>query len=115
MIEEIIYDYLKRSFSEEEIPVYMERPATKPSCYVLIEKTGGGEENHIQSATLAIQSINTSLYNTAVLNEKVKEFMRAAISLDSIAKVECNSDYNFTDASTKEYRYQAVFDIKYYL
>ena len=46
MIEEIIYDYLKRSFSEEEIPVYMERPATKPSCYVIIEKTGGGEENH---------------------------------------------------------------------
>jgi polyhydroxyalkanoate synthesis regulator phasin len=49
------------------------------------------------------------------INEKVKDFMRAAISLDKIAKVECNSDYNFTDSSTKTYRYQAVFDIKYYL
>jgi len=115
MIEEIILNYLKTSFSEEEIPVYMERPKSKPLCYVLIEKTGGGEDNHIQTATLAIQSIGTSLYNSAVLNEKVKEFMRAAISLDEIAKVECNSDYNFTDSSTKEYRYQAVFDIKYYL
>lgn len=115
MIEQIIYDYLKTSLSGDEIPVYMERPATSPSCYVLIEKTGGGEDNHIQRATLAVQSINTSLLNTAVLNEKVKEFMRAAISLDKIAKVECNSDYNFTDSSTKTYRYQAVFDIKYYL
>jgi hypothetical protein len=115
MIEQIIYDYLKTSLSGDEIPVYMERPATPPSCYVLIEKTGGGEDNHIQRATVAVQSINTSLLNTAVLNEKVKEFMRAAISLDKIAKVECNSDYNFTDSSTKTYRYQAIFDIKYYL
>ena len=115
MIEQIIYDYVKTSLSGDEIPVYMERPATPPSCYVLIEKTGGGEDNYIQRATLAIQSIDTSLLNAATLNEKIKELMRAAISLDKIAKVECNSDYNFTDSSTKTYRYQAVFDIKYYL
>lgn len=115
MIEQIIYDYLETSLSGDRIPVYMERPETPPSCYVLIEKTGGGEENYIQRATLAVQSINTSLRDTAVLNEKIKAFMRAAISLDKIAKVECNSDYNFTDSSTKTYRYQAVFDIRYYL
>ena len=114
MIEKVIYDYLKNQFSGEEIPVYMERPKVKPACYVLIEKTGGGEDNHIQRSTIAVQSINTSLYNTAVLNEKVKEFMRAAISLDEISKVSLNSDYNFTDSSTKEYRYQAIFDITHY-
>ena len=115
MIEEIIYKYLKESLIKEGVPVYMERPEVKPACYVLIEKTGGGEENHIQRATIAVQSIDISLYQTAVLNEKVKGVMRAAISLDEIAKVELNSDYNFTDSSTKTYRYQAIFDIKYYL
>ena len=114
MIEVIIYNYLKTAFSSEEVSVYMERPATPESSYVLIEKTGGGEENHIQTATLAIQSISTSLYNAAALNEKVKEFMRAAVSLDEVAKVEVNSDYNFTDSDSKTYRYQAVFDIKHY-
>ena len=74
------------------------------------------EEKVGQMCELTIDVLtDNSRKDTAVLNEKVKEFMRAAISLDSIAKVECNSDYNFTDASTKEYRYQAVFDIKYYL
>ena len=29
-------------------------------------------------------------------------------------KYNLNSDYNFTDTETKEYRYQAVFDINYY-
>ena len=115
MIEEIICNYLKESLIAEGVPVYMERPEVRPACYVLIEKTGGGEENQIQHATIAVQSIAISLHQTVVLNEKVKAFMRAAISLDKIAKVECNSDYNFTDSSTKTYRYQAIFDIKYYL
>ena len=36
------------------------------------------------------------------------------INLDEIASVKLNSDYNFTDEETKQYRYQAVFDIKHY-
>lgn len=114
MIEKVIYEYLKNQLSGDNIPVHMERPEEKPSCYVLIEKTGGGEDNHIKRSTIAIQSINTSLFKTAALNEKVKDLMRAAISLDAISKVSLNSDYNYTDASTKEYRYQAVFDITHY-
>jgi hypothetical protein len=81
---------------------------------VLIEKTGGGEENHIRHSTIAVKSIAESLYKAALLNEEVKDLMSSAISLDDIAKVELNSDYNFTDTSTKQYRYQAVFDITHY-
>lgn len=117
MIEKVIYDYLNNCFADNALGIsaYMERPANPPESYVLIEKTGsGGEENHIKKSTLAIQSIKPSLYEAAVLNESVKDFMRAAISLDSITKVEINSDYNFTDGTTKTYRYQAVFDITHY-
>ena len=33
---------------------------------------------------------------------------------DPISRVELNSDYNFTDTSTKRYRYQAVYNFIYY-
>jgi hypothetical protein len=112
MIEVTILNYLNENL--ENITAYMERPANPPKSYVLIEKTGGGEENHIRHSTIAVKSIADSLYKAALLNEEVKDLMSSAISLDDIAKVELNSDYNFTDTSTKQYRYQAVFDITHY-
>ena len=112
MIEKSILDYLNRNL--ESIKAYMERPEEEPISYVLVEKTGGGEENHIKRATLAIQSISDSLYNAASLNEVIKAIMIDAVSLDDVARVELNSDYNYTDGSTKQYRYQAIFDITHY-
>lgn len=112
MIEVTILNYLNENL--ENITAYMERPANPPKSYVLIEKTGGGEENHIRHSTIAVKSIAESLFKAALLNEEVKDLMSSAISLDDIAKVELNSDYNFTDTSTKQYRYQAVFDITHY-
>ena len=111
MIEKIVLDYLE---SELTVPVYMERPEDPPEQYVLIEKTGSGKRNHICDATLAIQSYAPSLYEAAELNETIKTAMEAAVSLSDICRVSLNSDYNFTDAAMKQYRYQAVFDITHY-
>ena len=72
MIEKIVLDYLK----SKSINAYMERNNGIKGDFVLIEKTGGGEENHIKNSTLAIQSFSDSLYNTALLNEKIKELMK---------------------------------------
>ena len=36
------------------------------------------------------------------------------IEEDDIIEVELQSDYNFTDTETKEYRYQAVFNVTHY-
>jgi hypothetical protein len=48
------------------------------------------------------------------MNEEVKAVMKNAITLDEISRVEVNSDYNFTDPTTKIYRYQAVFVVTHY-
>lgn len=112
MIEVTILNYLNENL--ENITAYMERPSNPPQSYVLIEKTGGGETNHIHHSTIAVKSIAESLYKAALLNEDVKNLMSDAISLDDIARVELNSDYNFTDTTSKQYRYQAVFDITHY-
>ncbi len=110
MIEKIIYDYLV----SKNIPVYLQVPAEPPTEYVLIEKTGSGKRNHIKSAMIALQSYADSLYSAALLNETVKEAMDDAIELDDISNTTLNSDYNFTDNTTKKYRYQAVYDIIHY-
>lgn len=112
MIEKIINDYLNEKMS---LPCYTEIPKNPPQAYYAIEKTGGGFSNHISSSTVAIKSYANSLYEAVKMNEELKEVMLyGLITLDEIARVELNSDYNFTDTQTKKYRYQAVFDITHY-
>lgn len=111
MIEEIIKNHLDASLEEQ---VFFEKPSPSFGKYVVLEKTGSDKGNHLPSATFAFQSYGRSLYEAAELNVKVKTAVEGLIELDEIRSVSLNSDYNFTDTSTKEYRYQAVFDIKHY-
>ena len=111
MIEKIILDYLSNELS---FPVYMETPEKIPDEYILIEKAGGSKENFISKALITIKSISSeSLYRAASMNEEVIKKMDQMISLPNISCSERNSDYNYTDTKTKQYRYQAVYDITY--
>ena len=110
MIEKIILDYLSEKLN---IPVYMENPPTLPEKFIVVDKTGSGRKDFIKSATVAIQSYNSTKAKTASLNEQIKDAMFKMIVLNNISKVELNTDYPFNDISNKRYRYQAVFDIVY--
>jgi len=112
MIEKTILDYLSECLPD--VPVYMEVPANRPAFFVVIEKTGSSRINHIDSATIAVQSYGATLYDAAALNERVKAAMLDAITLDSISRAALNSDYNYTDTASHHYRYQAVFDVTFY-
>ena len=92
----------------------MERPPGAPGTFAVLEKTGESRENYINTAILAVQSYAPTLLHAAELNEQVKTAMFRAAQLPGVAAVHLNSDYNFTDASSKTYRYQAVFDVTYY-
>lgn len=111
MIEKIVLDYLGAVLP---VPAYMETPKDPPKEYVLLEKTGGGETNYIERATLAIQSVSSvSLYRAAQINEEVKVAMEGILALPQIFRAKRNTDYNFTNPQTKQYRYQAVYDMTY--
>jgi len=110
MIEVIILNHLKNKLN---VPVHLEKQ-TNALPYVLFERTSGSKSNHLPSATFAFQSYADSLYNSALLNEQVKNAVESLIELDEIRGIDLNSDYNFTDTATKQYRYQAVYDIRYY-
>ena len=108
MIELTVLNYLSE---ELDVPVYMETPEEIPESYVLIQKTGSGRDNRVDRATVALQSIAPSLYEAAVLNENVKAAMDTMN--DGIFGADLNSDYEYTNQQTKQYRYQAVYDIYY--
>ncbi len=111
MIETIVLEYLK---SKMKVQVCLEDPGVNIKNFILIEKTGGGRDSHLNKATLAIQSYAGSLAGAAKLNESVKQAMADIIELDEIGSCELNSDYNWTDTSTKRYRYQGVYNLIYY-
>ena len=111
MIEETVLDFL----STMDAPCYAERPEVEPAKpYLVIEKTSSSLENHIASATIAIQSWAQSLYGAANLNEEVKAMMEGITDLPSVSACRLNSDYNYTSTALKAYRYQAVFTLTYY-
>ncbi|MCQ2087967.1 MAG: hypothetical protein MJZ37_07925 [Bacilli bacterium] len=89
-------------------------PNDPPAKFVVYEKTGGGYDDHINRATIAIQSYDESIFKCASLNDEVKKHMINMVELPEISSVKLNSDYNFTDTTRKRNRYQCVFDIYYY-
>lgn len=113
IIEETIRNHLNERL---DCPVWLEIPkgATLPAEYALVLKMGSRRVNHINNATVAVQSYGESLLGAMELNEAVKEAMDDLIQLDSVSAAALNSDYNFTDTQTKAYRYQAVYEITHY-
>lgn len=111
MVELIVKKHIEKVLS---VPVYMEVPAEMPETFVTIEKTGSGRSNRLDSATFAVQSWAGSLQKAAELNQQVKKAMDSLTEEAEISHAKLNTDYNFTDTSTKMYRYQAIYDLTYY-
>lgn len=118
MIEQIVLDYLTEHI---DVPVFMELPEipsgefpTLPERFILLEKVGGGQTDHIDSGSIAVQSYSlNSLYEAASLDEEMRTAMCGILELDDICGVRLASNYNHTDTRTKRYRYQSVFDFNF--
>lgn len=116
MIEISIRKFLESKMS---VPVLMEvNPNSRVSQFVILERTGGAQVNHISTAIITIQSYAGTMQEAAELNEEVKRWMLdgidGLITLDEVSSVNLNSDYNFTDTTSKRYRYQAVYEVTHY-
>ena len=110
MIAKTLLDYLS---SVLDVPVVMEAP-DQVTDYVLIDQTGSSRMNHITTTTLALQSYGATLYEAMLLNREVEEAMDGFAELGEVTRVELNTDYNYTNTATKQYRWQAVYNITHY-
>ena len=113
MLETIIISYLQQSI---RVSVSNEVPGNpKPQEYIVIQRTNGGQTDLIDKATYAIQSYSRkSKLRAAQLNERVKKAMEKFEELPAISECSLNSDYDYTNTATKEYRYQAVYNITHF-
>lgn len=110
IIEVYLIEYLTKELG---IPIYGQEEDAEDGSYVVIEKLGSYVENFTRHATIALKSYGTTLLESAKLNERVKEAMDDIIKKPEISFSKLNSDYNYTDTTTKKYRYQAVYDLVY--
>ncbi len=110
MIAPLLISYLSEKL---ELYVGMEQPEVKTG-YVIIDQTGSRKTNQIKTTTFAIQSYGDSLLKAMMLNLQVETAMEGFAELPEVAGVRLETDYNFTDTETKQYRWQAVYEITHY-
>lgn len=103
------------SFLNEKLGIYvgMEQPEQKTG-YVILDQTGSSTMNRIKTTTFAVQSYGASLLEAMQLNGRVEAAMEEFAELPQVAGIRLETDYNFTDTTTKQYRWQAVYDITHY-
>lgn len=111
MIEKVILDFVADAL---DVPVRMEIPADRPPRLVVLKRSGRGRENGLYAANLIAESHAESLVQAAELNEQVKAVLDGLDTLDQISSAELATDYPVTDTGSKQYRYQAVYEIYHY-
>lgn len=111
MIEAIIIEYLKTRLN---IQAYAEIPLKKPKSFVIVEKIGGGEANHIKATTVSVFSYASTLYGAAELDEKVRDAMAQIVEDERISSCKIGGEYRNIDSENKEYRYETIFNLFHY-
>jgi hypothetical protein len=97
------------------VPVSGDVPSPIPDTFVTVERVGGGRDDKIDRADLAVQSWGASTLAAAELHERVKAVMLDAVTSGSVSKCRLDTEYNFYDTTTKHPRYQGVFEVVYFL
>lgn len=97
------------------VSVSAETPPGPPGKYVVVERTGGGEEQSgLLRATFAIRSCAPTIGGAMGLSGRVRTAMRLLPTLHCVFSCRCTREYNFSNPADKHRRrYQAVFDVLY--
>lgn len=111
MIEAIIIEYLNTKLN---IPTYAEIPTKKPKKYIIVEKIDGGRVNHIKASTVSVYSYGSSLFESAELDEMVKNAMEMIVEDERVSSCRIGGEDRNIDTDNKEYRYETIFNLFHY-
>lgn len=112
LIEVVVLNHMKAAMDCKVCTEFPE--GDKPEYLVVLDKSEGSREDHIDSAMFLVQSYGPSKLAAAMLNEAAKKAMLRLEELPRIVECSLNSDYPFPDTKRNRHRYQAVFDITHY-
>lgn len=111
MIEAIIIAYLNANLT---VPVSGEIPEDKTNRYVVVQKRGGERENHIYTSLFQFDVYAESLETAATLCKEVIAVIDEMTELDEVCNCEYGGDFNATNIASKQYCYQAMYNITHY-
>lgn len=111
--EEFFVGYLNEHM--DGVEAFGNEPDPAPPFFLTVEQVGGGGENQIDRADIAVQSWAPSRAEAGQLNARVIEAMRASIEDPRISRCHLDTTYHFTDTTKKRPRYQAVFEVVHFL
>ena len=83
MIEKKIIDYLN---SNLEANTYMEIPEEKPVRFYIMERTAGGETNHIREGSFSVQSYAPTLYEASLMNNAMINVFKGLVELPEVSR-----------------------------
>lgn len=107
--EQFFIDFLNGNLNG--VQAYGDEPQPAPERFVTVEQVGGGEDNLITRADIAVQSWAQTRAEAAELNQTVIATMKRSVEESEISKCHLDTTYNFTDATKKRPRYQAIFEV----
>lgn len=111
-IEKEVIAYLKGALDTEH--VYAEVSDSTAEEFFVVDKTGSSTEENLCTSTLAIQSYGDRKVRASELNEILKDAMEGITDRDGITGCHLVTDYNYSNITKKQHRYQAVFEITHY-
>lgn len=112
MIDIILHDYIESEL--QTVPIFMEQPSTPPDEYVILRMMDVGRRNKIDAATFEVLIRAKSLYQTALLRDRVKEILFNAIKLDSISSSELGGGQLQVETANHVYQAQLIFNFYFY-
>ena len=110
-IEETVISYLAGAGIANG-KIYAEVPLDPDEKYVLVQRSSGSYQNQIRHIGLYTEvRCRTSKLEAAQLHEEVIAVMREIRNSTPIFRCEMISDYDAMMTETKEYRFQALWEI----
>ena len=115
LIESNVIAHLSRHMTDCLVCAEVPEDYPADGALVVVSRLGGGNTNHLRTARLAIQTYGASLLDAATRCEAAIAAMETLPAEDEcVTAVRIDTSYNFTDETTKRYRYQCVLYVTYY-
>lgn len=99
------------------VTVAAEVPEDYPggAALIVVSRLGEQRQNHLRRARLAVQSYGATLLDAAERCEAAEAALASLPAEDAgVTACRVETSYNFTDETTKRYRYQSIVHVSYY-
>ena len=90
---------------------YADAPNPMPGSFVTVERTGGGDGDLIDHATLAVQCWADGRKAAADMADAVRGDLRSMAGTRGLGAVSVDSIYNWPDPQTRKARYQMTVGV----